>query len=89
VSDTVNRLNARLIRTERERDELRKEKLVADLTLSIFLTAFRRELVDYRANPALDIATPTQVIGAVIDALDRAMVKTKATQTGKGAVESE
>lgn len=50
---------------------------LADLTLSVFLLNFRRELVEYRKYPGVDMATPGEVLDFVVVALDRALKQTK------------
>lgn len=55
----------------------------SELLLSIFLLHFRRQLIEYRVSAAIDVATPGEVLDAVVRSLDRALQSTKATQVGK------
>lgn len=50
---------------------------LADLTLTVFLLNFRRELVEYRKYPGVDMATPGEVLDFVVRSLDKALQATK------------
>jgi hypothetical protein len=54
--------------------------LKADLTLTVFLYHFRRQLIDYRVSAAIDMATPGEVIDVVVRSLDQALTLTKGAQ---------
>lgn len=56
---------------------------LADLTLSVFLMSFRKQLVEYRRYPAIDMATPGEVLDFVVRSLDRALADTKGDIAGK------
>lgn len=55
--------------------------LSADLALSVFLVAFRKQLAQLAAYPGIDIYTPGQVLDGVIRGLDLALMETKVAQS--------
>lgn len=54
---------------------------LADLTLSVFIVAFRKQLAQLAAYPGIDIYTPGQVLDGVIRGLDLALLETKGQQS--------
>ena len=76
LSDTL----ARLVLAERERDRAWEERdamVNANLTLSVFLLHFRKQLIEHRRTASIDVYTPGEVLDVVIRSLDSAIASTK------------
>lgn len=54
--------------------------LESNLVLSIFLMRFRNELIEYRKNASVDVATPGEILDFVVGSLERAIKRTKELQ---------
>lgn len=60
--------------------------MTSELTLSLFLIHFRRQLVEYRVSAQIDQATPGEVLDAVVRCLDNALKATKGAQANSHTV---